>query len=264
MQNITMYQVDAFTDTLFKGNPAAVCILDSWISDEKMQDIASENNLSETAFIVRKAKDFEIRWFTPAAEIELAGHPTLASAHVIFNHLNFGKDNIIFHSKSGKLFVKKEDSMLYMDFPSADLKSRTTPDNLDSAFTSKSSFTVKNIVSARDILIELESEKEVLDAHPVLDQLLLWPEMGVIITAQGQDCDFVSRFFTPGMGIPEDPVTGSAHTMLIPYWAEKLNKKTLNARQVSERGGYLTCKHNGQRVTIGGQAVTYMVGIITC
>lgn len=263
---LTIYQVDAFTNKLFGGNPAAVIPLENWLDDELMQKIALENNLSETVFFVptnnsgHSAVDFDIRWFTPELEINLCGHATLASACVIFKLLDFKKPTIVFNSKSGRLTVEKRADVLVMDFPS------WKPEKLDD-FSPElpralNGVEILGIYKHRDILVELKNEDAVKNCKP---DFTLLKEIGekIIITAKGsQNVDFVSRFFAPVAGIDEDPVTGSAHSQLIPFWAEKLGKKKMFAKQLSRRGGDLWCGLWGDRVTIAGQCVFYMKGEI--
>jgi PhzF family phenazine biosynthesis protein len=255
---ITMYQVDAFTDKLFGGNPAAVCPLDEWIDEELMQKIALENNLSETAFFVPNGEKFDIRWFTPKAEIHLAGHPTLATAYVIFEILKYNKPVINFDSKSGPLFVSKENGLIWLDFPSNKPEKKRVTKNIIDAL----GIIPCEVYKQRDYIAVYHSEKEVSKVLPDYEKIKTLVSHGVIITAKGDKSDFVSRFFAPSLGINEDPVTGSAHTELIPLWAEKLDKKVMVAHQISERGGLLHCQANGERVKMGGNAVLYMKGEI--
>ena len=257
-RRIPLYQVDAFTDTVFGGNPAAVCPLESWIEPSLMQQIAMENNLSETAFYVKKQDRFEIRWFTPRLEIDLAGHPTLATAHVIFNHTGYDKDKIIFSSSGGELTVTKADDLLLMDFPSRPPEKVKAPEVLFRGL----GLEPMEVWKARDYLVCYPSEEDILAIKPRFHELAEVDCLGIIITAEGNRSDFVSRFFAPRAGINEDPVTGSAHTTLIPFWAKRLNKKSLHAFQLSERVGELFCEDLGERVHIGGRAVTYLQGEI--
>ena len=255
---IPIYQVDAFTDKLFGGNPAAVCPLKAWLPDAAMQAVAEENNLSETAFFVRRDDAFEIRWFTPKIEIELAGHPTLATAHVIYEHLGFTGPRITFLSKSGELRVERRDRRLVMDFPAFDAVPTATPEALVKGLEKKPSTTLLG----RDYLAVFDTEADVAGLRPDFAALGKLDCLGIIVTAPGDACDFVSRFFAPRAGILEDPVTGSAHTLLIPYWAKRLKKNILHAFQISRRRGELFCEDKGRRVEIGGRAVTYMTGTI--
>jgi PhzF family phenazine biosynthesis protein len=257
--NLTIYQVDAFTKEVFKGNPAAVCPLTEWLPDETMQRIALENNLAETAFFVKKDDVYEIRWFTPLAEIDLCGHATLGSAYVIFEILKSEENLVRFHShKSGQLAVEKQGERLILDFPSRPVAPTTAPDGLTEALGKAP----KAVFKARDYFLVFETEQEILDIKPNFSKLLEIGAHGYIVTAKGDSADFVSRFFAPEVGVPEDPVTGSAHCNLIPFWAERLGKDELFARQVSERGGELFCELTGDRVKIGGNAALYLKGEI--
>lgn len=256
---LTVYQVDAFTKEIFKGNPAAVCPLDEWIDAELMQKIALENNLSETAFFVKKDSVYEIRWFTPTFEIDLCGHATLASAFVIFECLKPEEGLVKFHShKSGELKVEKNGDVLTLDFPARPVSKCDAPDGLIEAIGKSP----KEVFKARDYFLVYENEQEVLDISPNFSELLEIEAHGFIVTAKGENSDFVSRFFAPQVGINEDSVTGSTHCNLIPFWAERLGKNNLFARQVSARGGELFCKMKGDRVEIGGNAVLYSKGDI--
>jgi PhzF family phenazine biosynthesis protein len=223
-----------------------------------MQRIAAENNLSETAFFVPKEDHYELRWFTPTVEVDLCGHATLATAYVLFDHLGYEGDAVSFQTKSGKLTVWKDNDFLIMDFPSRPAEPTDTPKYLISGLGRE----VEYVSKARDYLIVLESEKEVRDLRPDFSELEKIDCEGVIVTAPGDDVDFVSRFFAPRMGISEDPVTGAAHSTLTPYWAERLGKNQLTARQVSERGGDLWCKQEGDRVQIAGHAALYGKGFL--
>jgi len=256
---MTLYQVDAFTNKLFGGNPAAVLPLDKWIDDKLMQDLAMENNLADTAFFVPENDEFSIRWFTPMLEINLCGHATLASAFVLYNFLGYKKPEIVFNSKSGRLVVKRKGNIFLMDFPSwKPERVYDYPDSLQSVLG------VNEIVGVhkyRDLLVELNTEDDVKKAQPDFTALKKMGEK-IIITAPGREVDFVSRFFAPIAGIDEDPVTGSAHSQLIPFWNEKLGKKIMKAKQLSQRGGDIYCEQNGERVVIGGECVYYMKGEI--
>lgn len=257
---IKMYQVDAFTQELFGGNPAAICLLEKWLPESKMQQIAAENNLAETAFIVQVEDVFDIRWFTPVIEVDLCGHATLAAAHVIFNHLQFTDNEIEFRSMhSGVLKVTRSGNMLTLDFPADTFVKIPTPPNLSKALGMEPMETYKG---KTDFMAVLPSEQHVLNLSPDFDKLALLNVRGVIVTATGTVTDFVSRFFSPVSGINEDPVTGSAHTTLTPYWSKELGKKDLVAAQLSARKGKLWCKQNGNRVAISGHAVTYLTGEI--
>ena len=256
---LKIYQVDAFTKEVFKGNPAAVCPLESWIDAKLMQKIAFENNLSETAFFVKNDDVYEIRWFTPTFEIDLCGHATLASAFVIFEILKSENKIVKFYShKSGKLSVEKKDDQFVLDFPSRPVFETDAPDGLVGAIGKEP----KEVLKARDYFLVYENEREILGIAPNFSRLLEIDAHGFIVTAKGDDCDFVSRFFAPEVGVFEDPVTGSAHCNLIPYWAEKLGKTEMFARQISERGGELFCRLEDDRVKIGGNAVLYLKGEI--
>ncbi len=258
---LTLYQIDAFTNKVFGGNPAAVIPLETWIEDDLMQKLALENNLSETVFFVPSgAEEYEIRWFTPLAEINLCGHATLASAFVLYNFLNFKNSKLIFQSKSGKLEIEQNDDLYVMNFPSWKPKRiYNYPGNLRKGLGVDE---IVGIYKNRDLLIELNKEEDVRKAKPDFSAMKKWEEK-VIITAPGiEDIDFVSRFFAPSVGINEDPVTGSAHSQLIPFWSEKLNKKRMHAKQLSQRGGELWVGEKDDRVTIAGQCVFYMKGEI--
>lgn len=257
---LKIYQVDAFTDNIFGGNPAAVIPLEHWLSKDLMQLIALENNLSETVFFVSNQTGFDIRWFTPEVEINLCGHATLASAFILFEKLGYKKDSVVFQSASGPLTVTKKDGMLMMDFPSWEPKELEAIDpNLSTVL---GDITILETHQYRDILIVLENETAVQHCQP--DFTLMKKHFNkMIITAKGDEVDFVSRFFAPAAGINEDPVTGSAHSQLIPFWAKRLNKTTMNAKQLSKRGGTIYCEQNGERVVIGGNCVFYMEGEIS-
>lgn len=254
-----IYQVDAFTDQVFSGNPAAVIPLDEWLDDEVMQNISAENNLSETAFFVKEpGGKYYIRWFTPLTEVDLCGHATLASAHVLYEHLNFEGEKVIFHSKSGELTVQKKDNVYWMNFPSNPPNPVPVSKLLPEAIGTIPIYTGVNT----DLLVLLQDEETVKSLKPDFSLLERMGVRGIIVTAPGTNCDFVSRFFAPSVGINEDPVTGSAHTVLAPFWAKRLGKETLAARQISRRGGDVACILKGDRVEIGGSAVTYMIGDI--
>ena len=255
-----IYQVDAFTGRLFSGNPAAVVFCESGLTPEIMQSIALENNLSDTAFVVPNGKDYQIRWFTPAVEVDLCGHATLASAHVIFNHLGYSAGTISFSSKSGPLYVRKEGEILYLNFPADSIQSVGSSQLLIDGL---GEIPVETYKGRDDYLAVFANEDTISSLNPDMTLLSKVPSRGVIITAPGNNVDFVSRFFAPQAGIPEDPVTGSAHTTLVPYWSNRLGKQHLQARQVSRRGGELICRDLGNRVEIGGRAVTYLVGEIS-
>jgi PhzF family phenazine biosynthesis protein len=258
---LPLYHVDAFTDQVFHGNPAAVCPLESWLPDELMQRIAMENSLAETAFFVPGGDGFEIRWFTPEIEMDLCGHATLASAHVIARHLRYPLSVIKFRSQSGLLAVRVEGDLLTLDFPSRKPQPSRLPQVILDAFPAAPAEALKS----RDYLLVYDDEEVIRRMQPdqsILSQIDLGTG-GIIVTAPGREVDFVSRFFSPGASIFEDPVTGSAHCTLIPYWSERLGKQTLHAWQLSARGGRLLCQDAGERVLIAGKAVTYLAGTIT-
>lgn len=258
--NLPIYQVDAFTDRLFGGNPAAVIPLDKWLSDEILQAVAVENNLSETAFFTQDSNGYHIRWFTPACEVDLCGHATVATAHVLWQHLGYGEQEISFHSRSGMLGVKKEGNWYTLDFPTDEIRRIETPEIILQALD----FTPAEVwVGREDYLVLVDNQKMVEEIRPDFKILSRLKSRGIIVTAEGDDADFVSRCFFPAFGIDEDPVTGSAHTTLTPFWAKRLNKPDFIARQVSARGGYLKCRLQGERTIISGQAVTYLEGKIT-
>ena len=264
--NYPIYQVDAFTGNVFGGNPAAIMPLQEWLPDRVMLSLALENNLSETAFFVRlKAHDnadFHIRWFTPGIEVPLCGHATLASAWVIFNKLGWDQEQIRFLSKSGLLSVRQaDDGWLVMDFPNLAFEEQSTPSLIQEALEDapQTAFFVPNDTN---YMVVLKDEAAVRAAQPDLRKLKALGNQGLIVTAPGEDCDFVSRYFAPGAGIDEDPVTGSIHSVLVPYWAERLGKQRLDARQISARGGVLRCELKGDRVDIAGQAAFFMEGSV--
>jgi len=257
---IPIYQIDAFTSQVFAGNPAAVCLLESWLDPPTLQAIARENNLSETAFIVQKENYYEIRWFSPSVEVDLCGHATLASAFVIFNYMDTLIEEITFvSSKSGKLTVSREKDLLKMNFPSQPPKQCNPPQELLEALGRKPI----EVLSSEDYLAVFQTEDEIVSLKPDMEKLKRLPLRGIIVTAKGKKADFVSRFFAPKLGINEDPVTGSAHCTLIPYWKTRMGKKTFYAQQVSQRGGELFCEDCENRVAIAGKAVKYMQGTIT-
>lgn len=256
-----IYQIDAFTDTVFGGNPAAVCILQEWLSEELMQNIAAENNLAETAFAVPKKDFYELRWFTPELEVDLCGHATLATAFTLFNYYGHKQNTIRFISpRSGELLVvKNPDGSMTMDFPTDEVATIEAVVNLNEAIGLRP---IKTFKGKTDYMMVYKTQEQIEGIHPnfhLLDQLDC---RGVIITAKGNVVDFVSRFFAPQCGIPEDPVTGSAHTTLTPYWAGELGKNLMTAKQLSQRGGDLNCEYLGERVKISGKAVCYLIGEI--
>ena len=258
---LRMFQVDAFASAVFGGNPAAVCPLESWLDDATLQAIAAENNLSETAFLVPANGAFDLRWFTPLAEVDLCGHATLASAHVVLRHLRPGDDAVAFETRSGRLAVSRSGDGLVMDFPALAAHPVATPAALAAGLGAG----VRAVFADMDYLALFESEAEVRALTPDLAALARLDRRGVIATAAGEsaDVDFVSRFFSPRLGVPEDPVTGSAHCMLAPFWAARLGKATLRAYQASARGGVVHCSVAGDRVRLGGRAVQYLEGTIT-
>jgi PhzF family phenazine biosynthesis protein len=256
---LPLYQIDAFANKPFEGNPAAICPLDDWLPDALMQSIAAENNLSETAYFVSTNEGYHIRWFTPLYEVDLCGHATLASAWVIFNILGYPNDEITFDSKSGPLIVNRKDDWLELDFPTKIPVPCTTPEAILNAF----SVTPAECLKADDYIVVLDDEVDVTGAKPDIALLSQLDLRGVAITAKSNHYDFVARFFAPKHGIGEDPVTGSLFTELIPYWSEKLSKTELTAKQVSTRGGEVKCVNAGDRVKIAGKAVKFMEGYVT-
>jgi PhzF family phenazine biosynthesis protein len=260
MSTHTIYQIDAFTNKLFGGNPAAVVPLESWLDDQLMQKIAAENNLAETVFFVPKNEGYHIRWFTPELEIDLCGHATLASAFVLYEYLGYSKPQLIFYSKSGELVITPDGDKLQLNFPSR-MPVRVTeyPEQLLPGLGITDPL---GVYKSRDYVVEVATAKEVLSVNIDIALLNQIDVIGIIVTAPGKDCDFVSRFFAPNCGIPEDPVTGSAHSSLIPFWAEKLDRNKLHAKQISKRGGELWCENRAERVTMSGNCVFYMKGEI--
>lgn len=258
---LPIYQVDAFTDRLFHGNPAAIVPLEAWFPDRTLQAIAAENNLAETAFFVREAEGYALRWFTPTVEVDLCGHATLASAYVIFNHLEPKLDRVAFRTlKAGTLTVARQGEVLAMDFPARPAHPVETPAGLVAALGRNPSA----VLAARDYLAVFERAEEVATLAPDMAALARLDRFAVIATAPGEGgVDFVSRFFAPAQGIPEDPVTGSAHCTLAPYWAARLDRTRLTARQISPRGGDLVCTVFGERIVIAGRCVLYLEGMIS-
>jgi predicted PhzF superfamily epimerase YddE/YHI9 len=255
---IPIYQVDAFADRPFAGNPAAVCPLRRWIPDRLLQAIAAENNLSETAFFVPRGSGYHLRWFTPASEVDLCGHATLATAHVLFEVLGAKGPALRFTTQSGPLMVTREGRLLVLDFPSRPPVARPAPPALIEGLRA----VPRAVLFARDYLAVFRDEAEVAALRPDFDRLREVDATGIIATAPGRRVDFVSRFFAPGEGIDEDPVTGSAHCALVPYWAARLGRRRLRARQISARGGDLRCELAGDRVRIAGRAVSFLAGTI--
>ncbi len=254
-----IYQVDAFTNHLFGGNPAAICPLEVWLECEKMQQIASENNLSETAFYVKRDNKLEIRWFTPTTEVDLCGHATLASAFVEFNELGNTSDQLVFESNSGPLSVYRKGDLITLDFPIADLEPIPNKEEFSQAFGVTP---VETYYGGGDLMLVYESQRQIVKLAPDLSLVSELNCRGVIVTAPGIEADFVSRFFAPQSGISEDPVTGSAHTLLTPYWSKRLDKKILSAQQLSKRKGDLKCELKDDRVLISGYGKTYLRGEI--
>jgi PhzF family phenazine biosynthesis protein len=257
-KSIPYFEVFAFTRRMFAGNPAGVCLLEEWLPNEQLQAIAAQNDLPETAFVIDRQSFFELRWMTPTVEVDLCGHATLAAAHVLFRHRGFTESAIRFQTQSGELKVERADNRLVLDFPSRPAKesggSAVLADSLGAQ--------PEEILLGRDYIAVFASQRQVAALQPELEAIAKLEAQGVVITAPGDDCDFVSRYFAPAAGIPEDPVTGSTHCTLIPYWSQRLGKKELFARQISARGGELFCEDRGDRVGIGGEAVTYIEGKI--
>lgn len=259
MNELKLYQVDAFTSKVFGGNPAAVVPLQSWLPSSTMQSIALENNLSETVFFVKNEEGYAIRWFTPTQEVPLCGHATLAAAHILFEELNHQGDQIHFSSASGPLIVSRGDHGYTMDFPAYEFTEAEVEEKHLACFDLKPS---KIIHNERFEMFVFESPDNIINIAPDMVALSQFDIQGIIITAKGKDVDFVSRMFAPASGIPEDPVTGSAHCLLTPYWSEQLQKTQLSAKQLSKRRGMLNCELRGDRVFISGEAITYMKGDI--
>jgi len=270
---IPFWQVDAFASQVFRGNPAGVCMLDEWIADDVMQAIARENGLSETAFFVPAVdgmdgasqlvadggeQGYAIRWFAPAREVDLCGHATLAAGHVVLGAVDPRASRVEFASNSGLVSVAREQDLLYLDFPARPAQPCRPPSGLEDVLGAQPS----EVLRARDLMVVFDDEETVRTLTPDLERIAYLDCFAVIATAPGCEADFVSRFFAPAAGIPEDPVTGSAHCTLVPYWSNRLGKERLRAFQLSERGGELWCRDEGQRVAIGGRAVTYLTGTI--
>lgn len=257
---LKIYQVDAFTDAVFSGNPAAVVPLQKWPDNDLLQKIAMENNLAETAFYVKSGKEYHIRWFTPTVEVDLCGHATLATAFVLFNHENYSGKTIHFYSaRSGQLPVTRSGDYLTLNFPADEFRAAELPGEMKKIFGAAP---VEILKGKTDYVFVFENEAQIRNMVPRFDELSKLKCRGVIITAKGDAVDFVSRFFAPQSGINEDPVTGSAHTTLTPYWSRVLGRKELTAIQLSERKGYLRCKYLGDRVEISGRGKLYMTGEI--
>ena len=259
--SIPLYQIDSFAAELFRGNPAAVCPLGEWLDDETLRAIAAENNLSETAFFVPEDGDYRLRWFTPHTEVDLCGHATLAAAWVLFEREGASGDSVRFHTRSGPLTVRRDGDRLVMDFPSRPAEPKEAPKALVEGLGAEPE---EVRASARDYLVRYAEEDGVRKLRPDFGRLRTLDRLGVIVTAPGTGCDFVSRFFAPSVGVPEDPVTGSAHCTLAPFWAERLGagEAWMEARQISARGGRLACRARGDRVDIAGRAVLYLEGAI--
>jgi PhzF family phenazine biosynthesis protein len=256
--DIPLYQVDAFARRVFSGNPAAVCPLDEWLDDATLQAIATENNLSETAFFVREAAGLRLRWFTPGCEVDLCGHATLASAFVLMNYLEPGVNEVRFQSRSGELRVDRDGDLYALDFPSRPPQRVKPPAEIVAAI----GIEPDEMWKSRDYMAVYATEQHVRALTPDMAKLAAFDLFAVIATAPGRSADFVSRFFAPGQGVPEDPVTGSAHCTLVPYWSQRLGKKSLHACQVSKRGGELFCEDQGTRVRISGHAALFATGTI--
>ena len=256
---LKIFQVDAFAEKVFEGNPAAVCPLEEWVSDDILQKIAEENNLSETAFFVPENKGFKLRWFTPGAEVDLCGHATLAAAHVLYEHLGYSDPEISFSTKSGYLIVKKAAKGLRMDFPASMPEEVQLPNNLLAGLGQEP----EEVLAAFDYIVVLSSEDQIKNINPDFSKWLDLDLRGVVATAPGNDADFVSRCFFPKLRINEDPVTGSAHCELAPYWGKRLGLKNLKAKQLSKRTGLIECSLAEDRVILSGNAVSYMQGQIT-
>ncbi len=259
---LPLYQVDAFTSQLFGGNPAAVVLLHEWLEHATLQSIARENNLSETAFVLRDGDAFRIRWFTPTVEVELCGHATLAAAHVLFGHGIATGDKLRFSSRSGELLVLRDGDLLSLDFPSDPPKSIALDDAFGESLAVALGCAPVELLEGRYHLAIFDSAQQVAELTPDIAQLANIPHFAIVCSAPGRDCDFVSRFFGPRVGVNEDPVTGSAHCLLVPYWSARLGKTQLHARQISARSGDLFCEDRGERVRIAGHAVEYMVGTV--
>lgn len=260
MIQLPIYQIDAFAEELFSGNPAAVVLLAHWLSDKQMQQIAAENNLAETAFLVKNTKGYDIRWFTPEVEVNLCGHATLAAAHVVFNFLDKSIDTVYFNSHlSGELIVTKKGDQLELDFPVDEFNAIEPSDDL---LKSVGKAPLESYMGKTDYFLVYNNQEIIENMKPDFAIMKEIGGRGVIVTAPGKDVDFVSRFFAPQSGINEDPVTGSAHTTLTPYWAKRLGKKELSARQISPRLGVLYCKDAGDRIKIAGKTQLYLTGTI--
>ena len=260
------FVVDVFTDKAFGGNPAGVCLLESWLPDETLQNIGMENNLSETAFLVKRDGYYDLRWFTPVIEVDLCGHATMGSAFVLFSFVETAASTLSFRTLSGTLTVERKGDMLLMNLPARP----AAPAPKYKSIAQGLRIDEFDMLKSADLLVVLDSEEAVKGVAPDFETLknvkaeagIPDDNFGVIITAPGSDCDFVSRFFAPNCGVDEDPVTGRAHCVLTPYWSKRLGKTSMTARQLSKRGGRLWCEDKGERVAIGGKAVLYMSGVI--
>lgn len=259
---LPIYQVDAFAEHVFKGNPAAVMPLDAWLDDSLLAAIAMENNLSETAYLVRIAQGYELRWFTPQTEVDLCGHATLAAAHVLFEHLDFQGDEIVFQTRSGELRVRRSGKRLTLDFPATELVPTDVDLEVCNALGDIASEALVPSGTSGAVLYVYEFQSDVENLKPDFTALMAASSRNVIVCAPGDDCDVVSRFFAPAVGLNEDPVTGSAHCSLVPYWAARLRKNQLQCRQISARGGNLECELRDGRVFMTGSAVTFMQGFV--
>ena len=255
---LPLFQIDAFTNHLFGGNPAAVVLLESWLPDKVLAAIAAENNLAETAFVIPGTNEIPLRWFTPTVEVDLCGHATLAAAYVLFQHFTPSANQLTFATRSGNLVVTRDADRLTLDFPARPGVSVEVSEQLVSALGVRP----REVFLARDLLAILDCESEVKNLQPDFARIAALDAFAIIVSAPGETVDFVSRFFAPGAGIPEDPVTGSAHCTLVPYWATRLGKSSLTAKQLSARGGDLGCSLSGDRVLISGSAVEYLRGEI--
>lgn len=260
--SLPLYQVDAFAASVFAGNPAAVMPLERWLDDSLLQSIAMENNLAETAFFVEAAQGYELRWFTPVVEVDLCGHATLAAAHVLFEHLAFAGDEIVFHTRSGPLRVRRDGKRLTLDFPATELVAIDVDLAVCNALGAIASEALAPAGKKGAVLYVYEFERDVAKLQPDFQALMAASASSVIVSAPGDDCDVVSRFFAPHLGINEDPVTGSAHCSVVPYWCGRLRKNRLQCRQISARGGELDCEFREGRVFMTGTAVTFMQGVV--
>ena len=258
---LPIYQVDAFTSELFGGNPAAIIPLESWLDDDTLQVIALENNLSETAYYRKCDAGYELRWFTPAVEVDLCGHATLAAAHVLFYHEGYDADVIRFQTRSGELRVTRSADGLTLDFPAAELEPIAVAETVSAALGATATSAVVGSKAFAEVYV-FDTQAQVAALSPDFSALLNACDKAIIATAPGDDCDFVSRFFGPQVGVDEDPVTGSAHCSLVPYWAKRLGKATLEAKQISARGGHLACELREGRVFMTGTGITYMIGTV--